>query len=108
VWAQCSKAKAAFSSSNSPSHKYFKGHPLQRTIEWTADVQTPPVELENDLEYEVDFVHDIRKIGHRWMYLVHWKGYADDDDSWEPLSNLSNAKEAIDEFHDSNPQAPKP
>ena len=24
-------------------------------------------------------------------YLVHWKGYPDEDDSWEPLSNLSSA-----------------
>jgi len=82
--------------------------PYKEPLNGQPMYKPPPVELENDLEYEVDFVRDIRKFGRRWMYLVHWKGYADDDDSWEPLSNLSNAKEAIDEFHDLNPQVPKP
>jgi len=33
-------------------------------------------------------------------YLVHWKGYPDEEDTWEPVENLGNANNAIEEFLD--------
>ena len=36
-------------------------------------------------------------------YLVKWSGYTDDHNTWEPELNLANSKEAINEFHKSNP-----
>ena len=40
-------------------------------------------------------------------YLVHWKGYAAKDDTWEPIDMLKNAQEAIAEFHERHPTAPR-
>ena len=48
-------------------------------------------------EYEVD-----RILTHRYnakdgfSYLVSWKGY--DDATWEPETNLQNARDAIDQY----------
>lgn len=56
------------------------------------------------IEYEVESIlkHRVRKYGRgsRLEYLVHWKGYASHDDTWEPLSNLTNCHELLQEYHD--------
>ena len=44
--------------------------------------------------------------GKRLEYLVHWKGWSDTDRTWEPLSNLRNAGDAVCDFHASHPSAP--
>ena len=44
----------------------------------------------------------------RLRYLVKWKGYPERHHwTWEPLSNLTHADEAITEFHSSHPAAPR-
>lgn len=40
--------------------------------------------------YEVDEILDYKCIKHRKYYLIKWKGYSSVDNTWEPLSNLSN------------------
>ena len=56
------------------------------------------------IEYEVESIlkHRVRKYGRgsRLEYLVHWKGYASHDDTWEPLSNLTNCHDLLQEYHD--------
>jgi len=32
------------------------------------------------------------------MYLVCWKGFTGESDTWERRENLENAKEAIEEY----------
>jgi len=31
-------------------------------------------------------------------YLVHWKGFTAESDTWEERENLKNTQEAIEEF----------
>ena len=57
-------------------------------------------------EYEVEYVVDSWYKGKRLEYLVHWKGWSDTDHTWEPLSNLGNAGDAVCNFHTSHPSAP--
>ena len=40
-------------------------------------------------------------------YLVRWEGYGEGKDSWEPASNLKNAKAKVAEFHCKHPSAPR-
>ena len=57
-----------------------------------------PVEVEGHPEYEVEQVLDHRKRGRGVQYLIKWKGYGHKENTWEPASNLSHAKELLDEF----------
>ena len=37
-------------------------------------------------------------------YVVHWKGYTEEDRTWELKGNLGNAKAALDLFYERNPR----
>ena len=53
-------------------------------------------------EYEVEYIvngRNFQKTGKGWKYRVRWRGYGEEDDTWEWASNLSNAPEKIAEFH---------
>ena len=62
---------------------------------------------DREIEFEVETIVDSRWKGRHLEYLVHWKGYSDEDHTWEPKSNLTNALEAIKDFHRSIPSAPR-
>ena len=60
-----------------------------------------------DEEYEVERIVDSHYKGKHLEYLVHWKGWSDSDRTWEPVSNLGNATDAVQEFHAAHPAAPR-
>ena len=47
----------------------------------------------------------MEKVGRTTYYLVKWKGYSVEENTWEPKSHLSHAKEALKEFHQSRQEA---
>ena len=62
----------------------------------------PPTEIEGALEYEVDRIlsHRYTRKGKRrfaW-YLIAWKNYGPEHNSWEPVANLTNAKLSLKEY----------
>jgi len=64
----------------------------------------PPVDLE-EREYHVEKLRTskLRK-GQVW-YLVSWKGYGLDDDTWEPYEDLRDGAAAtVLKFHQDNPR----
>ena len=68
------------------------------------------IEVEGEEEYEVEEVLESRRYG-RWkklQYLVHWKGWGPEHDSWEDAKDLSNAPKVLDKFHSTHPDAPNP
>ena len=72
-----------------------------------------PILLGNDLEYEVQQVLNSKRAnraGAKLVYLVQWKGYEGtaEEYSWEPVDNLENASELIEEFHQAYPEKPGP
>ena len=67
-----------------------------------------PMEVTEDKEeeYEVEWIIDSCWKGQCLEYLIHWKGYLEEEHTWEFTSNLTYTMEAIAEFHQSIPQVP--
>ena len=59
-----------------------------------------------DEEYEVEAIIDSCIYKGNLQYLVHWKGYNDSEQTWEPVSNLKNLPEIVEQFHKSHPSVP--
>jgi hypothetical protein len=61
------------------------------------------IEPDDNQEYEVEEILDQRKIRNQQQYLVKWKGYSQEENTWEPLRHLSNCPEKIAQFHQRHP-----
>ena len=61
----------------------------------------PPIVREDEqLLYEVEKIIDVKyKNNKPYKYLVKWRGYSDIENSWEPIENLFESMDAINEFH---------
>ncbi|KAG9225531.1 hypothetical protein CCMSSC00406_0003034 [Pleurotus cornucopiae] len=72
--------------------------------------KTPPpplVQIQGENEYEVENILDSRLRQGRLEYLVKWKGYTDEHNTWEPKKNLENAPEQTRAFHSRHSAAPR-
>jgi len=56
------------------------------------------VEVEGVEEWEVEKILNKKKIRGVEKYLIRWKGFTVEGDTWERKENLKNAKELIEEF----------
>jgi len=54
--------------------------------------------IEGDEEWEVERILNKRRVRGKDKYLVRWKGFTAESDTWEGRENLKNAKKAIKEF----------
>lgn len=66
-----------------------------------------PVKIDDKEEFEVDEVVNSHVFCRQLQYLVRWKGYGVEDNSWEPAANLTNAQAAVTKFHCKFPNAVK-
>ena len=57
-----------------------------------------PVEVEGVEEWEVEKILNKKKIRGVEKYLIWWKGFTAEGDTWERKENLKNAEELIEEF----------
>ena len=83
--------------------RYLKTPKYAKRFPYRIDSYRLPPEIVGDvLEYEVEAIlkQRVRKYGKgfRKTYLVHWKGYPSEEDSWEPRCNLGNSDELLREF----------
>ena len=63
----------------------------------------PPVTINNESEYEAEKLLDRRTRRHRLEYLVKWVGYPEHDASWEPIDNLKNSAELVQDYDTAYP-----
>ena len=88
----------------------FQQRPITRPL---------PEEVDGELEYEVEEIlqSEVRTARRRQgtrhrnvktlYFLIKWKGYPDDECTWEPGTSLEEIPELVDEFYHLNPDAPK-
>ena len=67
-------------------------------VEGQKKILPPLVEIAGEKEYEVEEILDRQKKRRKMKYLVKWKGYMAEENTWERLENLKNAIEKIEEF----------
>jgi hypothetical protein len=85
-------------------HPVFHVSVLKPYQETSSDFDRPvppPAVLIQDTEqeeYEVDLILDKRIIRKKTQYLIKWLGYPLHDATWEPVENLTNALEKLQEF----------
>ncbi|KAF8700886.1 hypothetical protein RHS03_06602, partial [Rhizoctonia solani] len=61
----------------------------------------PPETIEGEEEYEVEQIIDSKRQQGKWFYLIKWKGYGPEDNSWEPEELLEHSQEEIQRFNKS-------
>jgi len=66
----------------------------------------PPIIIDGEAEWEVEEILDSRWHWRRFQYLVKWKGYDREHNSWESTSEVF-ALELTAEFHHKHPGAPR-
>jgi len=67
-------------------------------VEEQKKIPPPPVEIDGKKKYEVEEILDRQERRGKTRYLVKWKGYTAEENMWEELGNLKNAREKIEEF----------
>ncbi|OAV85211.1 hypothetical protein PTTG_30698 [Puccinia triticina 1-1 BBBD Race 1] len=75
------------------------------SIEGRTPDEPGAVVVDGKEEWEVEEILDCRRQGKKIQYLVAWKGYGPDTNSWEPDINLTNCKELVEEFNSKFPDA---
>lgn len=83
---------------------------LQRFIPRAGQaVDLPNDQLRYENEYLVDKILDSRiNSDNEIQYLVQWKDFPPEEDTWEPLANLNNCLAAVRKFHEKNSEKPCP
>jgi Chromo (CHRromatin Organisation MOdifier) domain len=71
-----------------------------------GSMQPPPPAylLEGEEEYEVESIVNHRRVNStgrpKYEYLVRWKGYSAENDTWEDERNLANAPAVVKGYWD--------
>jgi len=66
----------------------------------------PPIVIDGEAEWEVEEILDSHWHRRRFQYLIKWKGYSHEHNSWESASEVF-APELMAEFHHKYPRAPR-
>jgi hypothetical protein len=57
------------------------------------------VEAEGEPEFEVEAILDSRQQNQQIKYLVKWKGYPHEENTWEPTEHLENSQIILEKYH---------
>jgi len=70
----------------------------KKQVKWQKKEERKPIEVEEGKEWEVERILNKKKIRGVEKYLVWWKEFMVEGDTWERKENLKNAGEALEEF----------
>jgi len=99
------------------SHRMKQLHPVFNVVKLTlapddpipgrkTEDHPPPIVIDREAEWEVEEILDSHWHQRRFQYLIKWKGYGREHNSWESASEVS-APALIAEFHCKHPGAPR-
>src|SRR3978361_761308 len=71
-----------------------------------TDPPPPPELVDGEEHYEIEKVLDSRLFRNRLEYLVKWKGYGYEENSWVAERDMA-AKDLVSQFHLRHPNAPR-
>ena len=75
--------------------------PFKQPLSSQSVIQPPPeVHPDHEDRYEVEQILDTKKFRKTQKYLVKWKGFGHEENTWEPLKNLKGSEEALAEFRE--------
>ena len=67
-------------------------------VEEQKKIPPPPVEVAGEKEYEVEEILDRQERREKTKYLVKWKEYMVEENTWKGLENLKNAMKKVETF----------
>jgi len=73
-------------------------HLYKPQVERQKKILPKLVFIEGEEEFEVKKILNKRIVRGKEKFLVHWKGYIAEEDTWENRENLGNVKELVDKF----------
>jgi hypothetical protein len=80
--------------------------PVQENeLEGRVQGKPPAVIVEGEEEWEVERIVRAKRKKGILKWEVEWKGYGEEDNTWEPWENLKNSKESIEYFYKKQPKA---
>ena len=77
------------------------------TIEGQQVTPQSPIEVDGEPEYEVEEILDSHLCRNKLEFLVKWKNYTAENNSWEPEANCRNASDIVKRFYQKYPEAPR-
>ena len=79
------------------SRNYSRTKPVQKRKDPARMVLPAPAPL-SPVEYEVEKIVDSRRYRGVRQYRVKWKGFNEENNTWEPETNLADCKELLQAF----------
>lgn len=73
---------------------------LNRQRRQNNNVQRPPPVFDN--EYEVEKITNVKREGEQIVYRVKWRGYPDEESTWETADNLQHSRLILEAFQRTN------
>ena len=65
--------------------------------------QPPPDLIAGKKEYEIERILHHQGNPSNRSFLIRWKGFSTEEDSWEPERNLKHAKSTLEEYKRQHP-----
>ena len=67
---------------------------------------SPPDLIDDQEEWEVEEILDSRRRRDRTEFLIKWKDYPHEENTWEPKDNLKHAQKLFKQFRINHPNKP--
>jgi hypothetical protein len=92
----------------SPKINVSRIHPYTAPTPGQQAKLQPSISVDNNgtPRYEVQEILNSRLRRGKLEYLIKWKGYTNENNTWEPEANVDGAEQALKDFHKSHPSAP--